>query len=67
MQVDRYLEDNELFDIDGPPIRGVGKLKTLRSSLCRAAKKPTKAKWLLGDEYEMEIDIEYKGIQPRAA
>ena len=37
------------------------------SSLCRAAKKPTKAKWLLGDEYKMELDIEYNGIQPRAA
>ena len=67
VQVDRNLEDNELFSIGGPPIRWAGKLKALRSSLCRAAKKPTKAKWLLGDEYEMEIDIEYKDIQPRAA
>ena len=67
VQVDRNLEDNELFDIGGPPIRGAGKLKTLRSSLCRAAKKPTKAKWLLGDKYEMEINIEYNGIQPWAA
>ena len=37
------------------------------SSEYRAAKKPTKAKWLLGNEYEMELDIEYNGIQPRAA
>ena len=37
------------------------------SSVCRAAKKPMKAKWLLGDEYKMELDIEYNGIQPRAA
>ena len=37
------------------------------SSFCRIVKKPTKAKWLLGNEYEMEIDIEYKGGQPRAA
>ena len=39
----------------------------MRSSLCKAAKKPTKAKWLFGDEYKMEINIEYKGIQPRVA
>ena len=39
----------------------------MQPSLCRAARKPTKAKWLLGDEYEMELDIGYKGIQPQAA
>ena len=37
------------------------------SSVCRAAKKPTKAKWLLSEEYEMELDIEYNGYQPQAA
>ena len=37
------------------------------SLVCRATKKPTKAKWLLGDEYEMELDIEYNGYQPWAA
>ena len=67
MQMDRNLEDNELFSIGGLPIRWAGELKALQSSLCRAAKKSTKAKWLLGDEYEMEINTEYKGIQPRAA
>ena len=39
----------------------------MHSSVCRATKKLTKAKWLLGDEYEMEVDIEYNGIQPQAA
>ena len=39
----------------------------MRPSLCRAARKPTKAKWLLGEEYELELDIGYKGIQPRVA
>ena len=67
VQVNRNLIDNELLGIGSPPIRWTGKLKGVRSLFCRAAKKPTKAKWLLGDEYEMEIDIEYKGIQPRAA
>ena len=65
--VDRNVVDNVLLGIGGPLIRWAGKLKAVRSLLCRAAKKPTKAKWLLGDEYEMKIDIEYKGIQPRAA
>ena len=60
------MVDNKLFSIGGPPIRWAGELKAVRSSLCRAEKKPTKAKWLLGDEYEMEIDIKYKGILPRA-
>ena len=67
MQVNGNLVDNELLDIGGQPIRWSRKLKAVRSSFCRAAKKPTNAKWLLGDEYEMEIDIEYKGVQPRVA
>ena len=67
VQDDRNVVDNKFFGMGGPPIRWAGELKAVRSSLCRAAKKPTKAKWLLGDEYEMEIDIGYKGIQPRAA
>ena len=67
VQDDRNLVDNKLFGIGGPPIRWAGELKAVRSLLCRAAKKPTKAKWLLGDVYEMEINIEYKGILPRAA
>ena len=67
MQVDGNPVESELLGIGGPPIRWLGKLKVMRSLFCRAAKKPTKAKWLLGDEYEMEIDIEYKGVQPRAA
>ena len=67
VQVDGNLVDNELLGIGGPPIRWIGKRRAVRSSICRAAKKPTKAKWLLGNEYEMEIDIEYKGVQPRAA
>ena len=67
VQVDGNLVDNELLGIGGPPIRWSGRLKAVRSSFCRAAKKPTKAKWLLDDEYEMEIDIEYKGVLPWAA
>ena len=67
MQVDGNLVDNEVLGIGGLPIRWSGKLKAVRSLICRATKKPTNAKWLLGDEYEMEIDIEYKGVQPRVA
>ena len=67
MQVNGNLVDKELLGIGGLPIRWSKKLKALRSSICRAAKKPTKAKWLLVDEYEIEINIEYKGVQPRTA
>ena len=63
---DNDLKDNELLGIGSPLIRCSGILKAVRTLYCRAAKKPTKAKWLLGDQYKMEIDIEYKGVQPRA-
>ena len=56
-----------LLSISGPPIRCSAILKALRTSYCRNTKKPTKAKWLLGDKYEMEIDIQCKGIVPRMA
>ena len=58
---------NVLLHIGGPPVRCSGILNAVRTLYCRAAKKPTKAKWLVGDEYEMEIDIECKGVQPRMA
>ena len=64
MPVVEDLELNALLRIGGPPIRCSGILKAIRTLYCRAAKKPTKAKWLLDDEYEMEIDIECKGVQP---
>ena len=55
---------NALLRVGGPPIQCSAILKALRTSYCRNTKKPTKAKWLLGDEYEMEIDIECKGVVP---
>ena len=67
MPIVEDLKLNVLLRIGGPPIRCSGILKVVRTSYCRATKKPTKAKWLLSDEYEMEIDIECKGIQPRMA
>ena len=65
--IDDTLIENELLGIGSLPIRCLGILKAVRTSYCRTTKKPTKAKWLLGDEYEIEIDIEYKSVQPRAA
>ena len=32
---------------------------------CRNTKKPTKAKWLLGEDYPTVVDIESKGFHPR--
>ena len=32
---------------------------------CRNTKKPTKAKWLLGEDYPTAVDIESKGFRPR--
>ena len=61
------LKMNALLRIGGPPIRCSAILKALRTLYCRNTKKPTKAKWLLGDKYEMEINIECKGIVPRMA
>ena len=53
--------------IGGSPIRCSTILKALHTLYCRNTKNPTKAKWLLGDEYKMEINIECKGIVPRMA
>ena len=54
-----------MLRIGGPSIRCLGILKALHTLYCRAIKKPTKAKWLLGDKYEIEINIECKGVQPQ--
>ena len=61
------LKMNALLHIGGSLIRCLTILKALHTSYYRAAKKPTKAKWFLGDEYEIEIDIECKGVVPRMA
>ena len=61
------VQMNTLVRIGGPSIRCSASLTTLRTLYCRNTKKPTKAKWLLGKEYEMEIDIECKGLVPRMA
>ena len=61
------LKMNALLRIGGLPIRCLGILKALYTLYCRATKNPTKAKWFFGDEYEMEIDIECKGVVPRMA
>ena len=51
------LKMNALLRICGPPIQCSAILKALHTSYCKAAKKPTK-----GNEYEMEINIECKGV-----
>ena len=58
---------NALLRISGSPIQCSAPLTALHTLYCRNTKKPTKAKWLLGEEYETEIDIECKGLVPRMA
>ena len=47
--------------IDGPLIEVADPLTALPTLLCRNMKKPTKAKWLLGEEYPTIINIECNG------
>ena len=51
--------------IGGPPIEVVDPLTALPTLSCRNTKKPTKAKWLLGEEYLIEINIECNGRRPQ--
>ena len=61
------VQMNTLVRMSGPPIRCSAPLTALRTLYCKNMKKPTKAKWLFGDEYETEINIECKGFVPRMA
>ena len=59
------VQKNTFVRIGGPPIQCSAPLTALRTLYCRNTKKPTKAKWLLGKEYQTEINIECKGLVPR--
>ena len=51
--------------IGGLPIEVADPLTAMPTLPCRNMKKPTKAKWLLGEEYLIEINIECNGRRPR--
>ena len=50
--------------IGGQLIEVVDLLTTMLTLSCKNTKKPTKAKWLLGEEYPTKIDIECNECGP---
>ena len=61
-----FILGNDTFvRIGGPLIESPDSLTDLKTLQCRNTKKPTKAKWLLGEEYPADIDIEWKGRIPQ--
>ena len=64
MSIVKDVQKNTLVRIGGPPIRCSTPLTTLCTLYCRNMKKPTKAKWHLGKEYQTKINIECKGLVP---
>ena len=50
--------------IGGPPIESPHSLIGPQKLSCRNTKKPTKAKWLLGEDCEENVDVEWKGRVP---
>ena len=51
--------------ISSPPIELPQGLTPYSTFSSRNSKKPTKAKWLLGEDYPIAVDIESKGCGPR--
>ena len=54
-----------LLHIGGPPIERPQSLTCSQKISCRNTKKPTKAKWLLGEDCVENVDVEWKGHVPR--
>ena len=50
--------------IGGPPIEVLGPLTAMLTLSCKNTKKPSKAKWLHGEGYPIEIDIESNSCGP---
>ena len=63
--VEHFAGTMDTYSIGGPPIELSQGLTPYSTMSCRNTKKPTNAKWLLGEDYPTAVDIESKGCRPR--